>query len=160
AWTQASAAESKAAIETIDKLSGPEWYNLFKSLHAGLILDQTGQKKDAAKRYERAYQIDSSMLRIVQAYGSYLSRQGSKEEALKVYKTFDTVVPRHPLILEAMNDVNAGRRGAALVDTPQAGGAGTRYRVRGAPRPTRWRGLPAPIPSPSALIPPPHPPGP
>ena len=39
AWTQATPAESKAAVDAIDKLAGPEWYSLFKNLHAGLILE-------------------------------------------------------------------------------------------------------------------------
>ena len=69
--------------------AGPDWYGFFKELHAGLILDQAGQKKDAARRYERAYKLDPTDVRVVQAYGSYLSRQGNKDEALKVFKAFD-----------------------------------------------------------------------
>ena len=57
AWTNVGPNESKAAIETIDKLQGPESYNLLKDLHAGLILDQSGHRRDALKRLERAYKI-------------------------------------------------------------------------------------------------------
>jgi len=127
AWTYASPTDSKAAVDAIDKLNGPEWYNIFKSLHAGLILDLTGQKKDAAKRFERAYQLDSTALRVVQAYGGYQSRQGNKEEALKIYKAFDELLPRHPLVTEAINDINAGRRVPPLVDSAQAGAAEALY---------------------------------
>ena len=127
AWTYASPTDSKAAIDAIDKLNGPEWYNIFKSLHAGLLLDLTGQKKDAAKRFERAYQLDSTALRVVQAYGGYQSRQGNKEEALKIYKTFDELLPRHPLVTEAINDINAGRRVPPLVDSAQVGAAEALY---------------------------------
>ena len=35
AWTMASPTEVKAAIDTIDKLTGPDWYAIFKDLHAG-----------------------------------------------------------------------------------------------------------------------------
>ena len=58
AWTNVGPNESKAAIDAIDKLSGPESYNLLKDLHAGLILDQSGQRRDALKRLERAYKYD------------------------------------------------------------------------------------------------------
>jgi tetratricopeptide (TPR) repeat protein len=126
-WTQASPTESKAAIDSIDKLAGPEWYNLFKNLHAGLILDVVGQRKEALKRFERAHQLDPSALRIVQAYGSELSRQGNKEESLKVYRAFDELLPHHPLIVDAMNDINAGKRIPAIVDSPQAGAAEVLY---------------------------------
>jgi tetratricopeptide (TPR) repeat protein len=127
AWTYTGPNDSKIAIETIDKLSGPEWYNIFKDLHAGLILELAGQKRDAGKRYERVYKIDPSQLRVVQAYGGYLARQNSKDESLKVFKAFDELLPRHPLITEAINDTNSGKRVPLLVDTPQAGAAEALY---------------------------------
>src|SRR5215831_8122949 len=130
AWTQASPAEYKAAIDSIDKLVGPDWYNIFKSLHGGMILDAAGQKRDAGKRLERAYQFDKGQLRIVQAYGNYLARQGTKEgrdEALKVYHAFDELLPHHPLITDAINDLNAGKRLPFLADSPQLGAAEVLY---------------------------------
>jgi tetratricopeptide (TPR) repeat protein len=119
--------DSKSAVDMLDRLNGPEWYNLFKNLHAGLMLDYAGQKKEAGKRFERAYQLDPTQLRFVQAYGSYLSRQGKRDEALKVYQAFDDVLPRHPLIVDAMNDIKAGKKVAPLVDSPQAGAAEVLY---------------------------------
>ena len=127
AWTEATPGESKQAVDAIDKLSGPDWYGIFKELHAGMILDLAGQKKDAAKRLEHAHQLDASALRVVQAYGSYLSRNGNKDEALKTFKAFDEVLPHHPLITEAMADINAGKKLPILVDSPQAGAAEVLY---------------------------------
>src|SRR6266540_6653039 len=109
AWTLASPTEAKLASDAIDKLTGAEWYAIFKDLHAGLILDLAGQKKEAARRFERAYKVDPTALRVTQAYGSWLSRQGTREEALKVFATFDEALPRHPLITEAIDDVKAGK---------------------------------------------------
>jgi tetratricopeptide (TPR) repeat protein len=129
AWTYASPNETKAALEGIDKLTGPEWYGIFKELHAGLILELAGQKRDAGRRYERVYKIDPNQLRVVQAYGGYLSRQGNKDEALKVFKAFDEQLPRHPLITEAMDDINAGRRVPLLVDSAQLGAAEALYEL-------------------------------
>jgi tetratricopeptide (TPR) repeat protein len=129
-WSQVGPSnDSKGAVDALDKLSGPEWYNLFKNLHAGLILDYAGQKKEAGKRFERAYQLDPTQLRFVQAYGSYLSRQGNRDEALKVYQSFDDLLPRHPLIVDAMNDIKAGKKVAPLVDSPQAGAAEVLYGI-------------------------------
>src|SRR6267154_1007649 len=106
AWTQNTAAESKAAVDSIDKLSGPDWYGIFKELHAGMILDVAGQKSAAGKRLEHAYQLDATALRVVQAYASYQSRNGSKDDALKTFKAFEEVLPHHPLIAEAISDLN------------------------------------------------------
>ena len=57
----------------MDRLTGPDWYAIFRDLHAGLILD-VANKKDAGKRYERAYKADPMALRTVQAYGHYLQQ--------------------------------------------------------------------------------------
>ena len=127
AWATQGAGESKAAIESIDKLQGADWYALFKDLHAGLILDLSGAKKEAGKRFDRAHKLDSTALRIVESYGSWLSRNGSRDEALKVYKAFDAQLPRHPLIVEAMDALNKGKTLPPLVDSAQAGAAEVLY---------------------------------
>jgi len=127
AWTQASPTEAKLATDSIDKLAGADWYAIFKDLHSALILDVAGQKKEAAKRFERSYKLDPTALRVAQSYGSFLSRQGNNAEALKVFATFDEALPRHPLIVEATNEVKAGKKLAIMVDTPQAGAAEALY---------------------------------
>jgi tetratricopeptide (TPR) repeat protein len=127
AWTHASPGEAKHATDTVDKLPGPDWYAIFKDMHAGLILDLAGQRKEAGKRLERAYKLDPAALRVTQAYGNYLSRMGAKDEALKVFTTFDEALPRHPLITESISEINAGRKLPLLVDTPQAGAAELLY---------------------------------
>jgi tetratricopeptide (TPR) repeat protein len=127
AWTMANPVEAKAATDGIDKLSGADWYAIFKDLHAALILDLAGQRKEAARRFDRAYKLDSTALRVVQAYGSFQSRQGNKDEALKVFGGFNDALPRHPLIVEAMTDLKAGKKLPLLIDSPQAGAAEVLY---------------------------------
>jgi tetratricopeptide (TPR) repeat protein len=127
AWASYGAGESKLAIESIDKLQGADWYALFKDLHAGLILDLSGSKKEAGKRFDRAHKLDGTALRIVESYGTWQSRNGSKEEALKIYKAFDAQLPRHPLIVEAMDNLNKGRSLPQIVDSAQAGAAEVLY---------------------------------
>jgi tetratricopeptide (TPR) repeat protein len=122
AWTLATADDARAAIESIDKLAGPDWYATFKNLHAAQILDLAGQENEATDRYERAYKLDPT-LRVVQSYGSFLSRNGNTDAARKVFSTFAQTLPRHPLIVEAMNELDAGGKLPLLVDTPQAGAA-------------------------------------
>jgi len=127
AWTMANPSEAKQATDSIDKLAGADWYAIFKELHAALILDVAGQKKDAAKHFERTYKLDPTALRVVQSYGSFLSRQGNTADAVKVFAVFDEALPRHPLIVEAMNELKAGKRLPLMVDTPQAGAAEALY---------------------------------
>jgi tetratricopeptide (TPR) repeat protein len=127
AWALAGAGDARGATDALDHLTGPDWYAIFKDLHGGLILDFGNNRKDAAKRYERAYKADSTALRTVQAYARFLSRNGGKNEALKIYQEFNKAVPDHPLISAEVKDLAAGEKLPALVDSPQAGAAEALY---------------------------------
>ncbi len=127
AWADAGAGDTHAAVDALDKLSGPDWYGIFKDLHAGLILDLAGDKKEAGKRYASAYKADPTALRTVEAYGGYLSRVGSKDDALKIYQDFAKVLPNHPLIDNEMKAITDGDKVPPLVQSPQAGAAEALY---------------------------------
>src|SRR5690242_14477074 len=63
AWTMQGSNETKNAIESVDRLTGPEWYAVFKDLHAGLIYDVAGNRKEAGKRLEKVHKLDANALR-------------------------------------------------------------------------------------------------
>ena len=127
AWALAGAGDTRAAIDTLDRLNGPDWYAIFKDLHAGLILDMANNKKEAGKRFAATYKNDPTALRTVEAYGRYLSRNGSKDDALKVYQEFAKALPDHPVINEEVKEITAGDKLPPLVDSAQAGGAEALY---------------------------------
>ena len=127
AWALAGAGDTRTAIDTLDKLSGPDWYGIFKDMHAGLILDLGNDKKDAGVRYASAYKADPTALRTVESYGRFLSRTGSKDDALKVFQDFAKSLPDHPLINEEIKQISDGQKLPPLVDSPQAGAAEALY---------------------------------
>jgi tetratricopeptide (TPR) repeat protein len=127
AWSAYGANDVKGAIETIDKLNGPEWYAIFKDMHAGLMLDLANNKKDAAKRLDHAFKLDASALRIMQAQAGFLSRNGSRDEALKIYQEFDKQLPRYPLTVEALAQLKKDEPLPRMVDSAQAGAAEALY---------------------------------
>jgi tetratricopeptide (TPR) repeat protein len=126
-WSIYATSGAKEAVAAIDKLAGPDWYAIFKDLHAGMMYDLAGNKKEAGKRLEHAYKLDPSALRVVEAYGSWASRNESPKQALDIFEAFDKVVPRHPLVQEAMEQLKRGEKLPLLVTTPQAGGAEALY---------------------------------
>jgi len=127
AWALAGVGDTRTAVDTLDKLSGPDWYGIFKDLHAGLILDLANNKKDAGARFASAYKADPTALRTVEAYGRWLSRYGSKDDALKVYQDFAKQLPDHPLINEEIKAISNGDKLPPLVNSPQAGAAEALY---------------------------------
>ena len=127
AWATHGANDAKGAVAAIDHLAGPDWYAIFKELHAGLISDLSGNQKEAGKRLEHAYKLDSTALRVVEAYGSWVSRNRSPKEALPIFESFDKSLPRHPLVMEAMEKLKAGEKLPPLVSNAQAGAAEALY---------------------------------
>ena len=127
AWSQYGAGDAKGAVATIDKLSGPDWYAIFKDLHAGMIYDLAGNKVEAGKRLENAYKLDSSALRVVEAYGSWLSRNKTTKDAQDVFAAFDKVLPDHPLVTESLQKLKAGEKLPQLVNSAQSGAAEALY---------------------------------
>src|SRR6202000_2256876 len=87
-WASFGAGDSKAAIANIDKLTGPEWYPIFKDLHAGMIMELANREKDAGTRLERAYKLDDSMLRVVDAYARWTSRNKDGAAPAAIYEAF------------------------------------------------------------------------
>src|SRR3954468_6335359 len=67
-WAAYGAGDTRTAIANIDKLTGPEWYPIFKDMHSGMILELAGKEKEAGVRLERAYKLDDTMLRVADDY--------------------------------------------------------------------------------------------
>jgi tetratricopeptide (TPR) repeat protein len=126
-WAAYGAEEARSAVEAIDKLPGPDWYGPFKDMHAGLILELSGTKKEAGKRFEHAYKLDPNDTRLVEAYAGWAGRNGAKDEALKTIETYQKVSPRQPLILTAKERIKRGARPSLIVNSPQEGAAEALY---------------------------------
>ena len=127
AWAQYGANDSKGAIEAIDRLQGPDWYGTFKDLHAGLMLDAAGQRREAGVRLQKAYRNDQNALRTMEAYARWASRAGDRALALKTFADFNLVLPRHPIVAAAVAEIETGRPLAPLLRTPSAGAAEVLY---------------------------------
>ncbi len=127
-WAEYGAGDAQAAVANIDKLTGPEWYPIFKDLHTGLIMQLSGNQKEAGIRLERAHKLDETALRMADAYARWLSRKDSAA-AFAVYEAFDKKLARHPLIVEGMRETKAGKKLSPLVDSPQTGAAEALYGI-------------------------------
>jgi tetratricopeptide (TPR) repeat protein len=128
-WAIYGTGDAKAAVASVDKLTGPDWYPIFKDLHTGMMLDLAGKEKDAGTRFERAYKLDDSMLRVAESYARWLSRNKDDAAASGIYEAFDKKLARHPLVQEGLRETKAGKKMPPLVDSPQAGAAEALYGI-------------------------------
>ncbi len=101
----------------------------FQDLHAGLILELANKQKEAGVRFDRAYKLDDSALRVADAYARWLSRNKDAPAATAIYEAFDKKLARHPLVIEGLRETKAGKKLAPLVDSPQQGAAEALYGI-------------------------------
>lgn len=127
AWSYAGSKDGKQALATVDKLKNERIFNQFREYHAALIADVTGNPAEAEKRFKAAYEGERNTLQVVDAYGRFLAKRGRKDEALSVYKAFDEVVPRHPIVRAAMDALKEGKPLLPLVTNAQEGAAELLY---------------------------------
>lgn len=129
AWAEAGIGDIEQSLATVASLSGPEWYEVFKPYHSGLIASVGGDDDAAGAYFEEAYAADPDAIRIVQAWGRHLARLGRTDEARMVLQKFDEVVPNHPLTHFALDEIAAGRVPPPIVKTAQEGAGEVLYGI-------------------------------
>jgi tetratricopeptide (TPR) repeat protein len=127
AWSYAGGAEGKKALEAVDRLGAERAYSLFRDYHAGLIADVTGNTAEAERRLKAAYEAERNTLRVVDAYARFESKRGNKARAIELYKGFEAVYPRHPVVRQALADLEAGKTLQPFVTNAQEGAAEVLY---------------------------------
>ncbi|WP_375464216.1 tetratricopeptide repeat protein [uncultured Methylobacterium sp.] len=127
AWAYAGAGDGKRALETVGKLKGERYYNTFRDYHAGLIASVIGDQAEAERRLKAAYDADRNTLRIVDAYARFEANAGRTDLAIQAYTDFDALMPRHPIVREALDKLKGGKPLARIITTAQEGAGEVLY---------------------------------
>ncbi|WP_137390046.1 tetratricopeptide repeat protein [Rhodoligotrophos defluvii] len=109
AWSYAAQRDLLKATKALNILDRNESFGIYKTFHEALIADLLGVKAKAETLYKKAYDESSNSLRIVQAYGNFLERQGNVERARDIYETFLTVSPDHPVVAQTLARIGHGQ---------------------------------------------------
>ena len=127
AWAYAGAGDGKRAIDTINKLRGERYFNVFRDYHAGLIANLVGDKAEAERRLKAAYDADRNTLRIVDGYARFQAAAGRTDLAIEAYGEFEKVLPRHPIVTDALDKLKAGKPLPQLINSAQEGASEVLY---------------------------------
>lgn len=127
AWSWVGSGDLRRALDTVERLKGETSYNVFRDYHAGLIAAVGGNRREAENRLKAAYDVERTTLRVVDAYGRLLSVRGETEEARRVYEAFDRLLPRNPIVQDALKRLDAGQTLPALIANTQEGAAEVLY---------------------------------
>lgn len=127
-WAIAGDGDSQAAYAALNTFKDRPTFDLFRLFHEGLIADYLNDIPRARSAYVKAQQASGgASLRIVQAYGRFLERQGDTDLAREVYNNYGRLAPDHPIIEAALARIAAGHKPASLVRTPADGLAEALY---------------------------------
>lgn len=128
AWAAAGAGNEQLALEKLKVFDGKPAFGLFKAYHEALIYDLLGDKKKAEAAYRVAMDASGgTSIRIVQAYASFLDRQGRANEARAVLDQYAAMAPDHPLVKSSLMQLSSGKTMPPLVSSAAEGVAEALY---------------------------------
>ena len=119
------------ALDTLDRVHDPA-VAAFRDYHAGLIADLLANPVEARRRLKAAYDADKNSLRFAEAYAGFLAAHGDPDGAKKVYADFSVLVPHHPIVEQALANLNAGKTLDPVVHDAKDGAAEVLYGLGGA----------------------------
>ena len=108
AWTYAAEEDWEKALSTLDALEGPDWFQTFTMLHAGLIADMAGDKEEAVERLKFSFDNDPRALRVLDAYARALARADRDDEALAIVNEYIDAGGDHPLVQTLKAELETG----------------------------------------------------
>jgi len=128
AWALMGEGRVDDAINTVSEIGDKPVFAPFVSYHAGLLNDLADRPDaaDAAYKKARETQIGRS-LRIAEAYGRFLERQGRVEDARALYTDTLERMANNPVLLEALDRLDQGVKPPRLVNRPEEGFAEALY---------------------------------
>ena len=128
AWAAAGDGNEQLALDKLKAFEGKPAFGLFRAYHEALIYDLLGDAKNAESSYRTAMEASGgTSIRIVQAYASFLARQGRIDEGRAVLDQYASLAPDHPLVRNALRQLNAGKPMRPLVANAAEGVAEALY---------------------------------
>ncbi len=121
AWSLYGNGKVDEAVEVIDGLKGPEWFEVFKATHKAHLLFAAGRNADALEAIESAYEIDQGAIRVVDAYARILAANGRQKDALEALDQYDEQFRGHPKLDETRATLQSGAVIDPMVTDPAEG---------------------------------------
>ncbi|MEX2249096.1 MAG: tetratricopeptide repeat protein [Parvibaculum sp.] len=128
AWAAAGESDKELMLEKIGAFEGRTAFALFRSYHQGLMLDLLGDAAGADEAYAEAMNASGgSSVRVVEAYASFLQREGRVDEARLALEGFLAFAPDHPLVLDHLARLSRGEALPVQVRSAADGAAEALY---------------------------------
>jgi tetratricopeptide (TPR) repeat protein len=127
AWADFELGRTDDALKTVESLTGPSWYDIFKDYHYAIIADAAGRNAEADAAISRAYDSDQTALRIVEAYARIKARNGDPDEAVRALTELADDPVASSVVVGLLKEIKAGKRPDPIAIDARAGGAELLY---------------------------------
>lgn len=121
AWTLAGDENYAEAIELLDTLEGPSWYNTFLLYHSGLIAEAGGDIEFATKQLKAAHEADPNVLRTTEALARFQLRNGMEEKGRALVENLAQRLPNRPSVRALNTEMFSGKKPVPHITTALQG---------------------------------------
>lgn len=121
AWALYGDGRIDEALEVLDGLNGPDWFEVFTATHKTHLLFAAGRNAEALEAAEAAYAIDQGAIRVTDAYARVLAANARQKDALEVLERYDQQFRGHPKLDQTRAVIASGDVIAPLVTDPAEG---------------------------------------
>ncbi len=133
-WTEHGRGDYEAAQAAFAELSGNNLFGYFGRYHAALAKAIDSDAKEANGAFELAIGSDKPSVRMAEAYGRFLERDGRSDEAAEIYAEAMTSAPNDPVLTAAIDRATSSdaEKPQLLVSNVQEGVAEAMFGLAGA----------------------------
>lgn len=127
AWALQGDGNTDTALQTVDDLAGPEWFDLFKAYHGALIANAAGRGDAAKQRFSEAMNDSSggsasplTYLRVAEVYAGLQVTNGNIDDARATIDQGLAIAPNNPPLLK-LADTITDNPDTKMISTPVEG---------------------------------------
>ncbi|PZM07769.1 tetratricopeptide repeat protein [Rhizobium tubonense] len=136
AWAQVGAGHGKEALAMVDKMRGPDWFNIFKNYQAGAIAIVIGDGKsarshlnDAVLDKEGGATAPDTYMRAVMALAVLEAKDGNQQKALDAISVGDNLINNYAPLNALREDIKNGKPPEQAVTNASQGVASVLFSV-------------------------------
>jgi tetratricopeptide (TPR) repeat protein len=129
-WVKLGSGDLDGALQTVDGLQGPAWFDLFVQYHGGLIALAGGDTPKAIKRLQVAFDnraggqaANDTYKRILEALIHAHAKASDTDSALKIANEALQRLPQNLVYEKLRQELRDGHPLPVLIATPQVGAA-------------------------------------
>ena len=123
AWSATGAGDTDAAMSDLKEVPSQGGTDALANFHRALILDLAGRNADADAAYRASMSANGTSPRVVEAYGRFLERTASVQDARKFYQRMISDDAVAPIAVQGLARLDTGSKPERMVATPAQGAA-------------------------------------